>query len=259
MRLTLFSKFVSIIQIKRYLRCYYLFKIATKQAIQLHKKQLSITGNTLYRPLSRHTMEATDEAMKTTKLKSLLMIALTAGVIANTALSCVIALQLRSDRSALQELGSELQIVKEALETEIELRQQLFPQLQKSASLLRRYNPRLDHMTALSYACKIYECSDENVGPDILTALIVVESSANHRAVSSEGALGLTQVMPDIWNYDYETLINPYQNIEIGASILKYYIRRHGLRGGLSAYNCGRRDAALEYARKVNDIARMHF
>ncbi len=192
-------------------------------------------------------------------LKFFLMLILVIGVVANTAISCVIALQLRDDRTALENLESDLQKLQKALEVEIELRQNIFPQLQKSARLLRHYNPYLDHMTALSYACKIYECSDETVGFDILNALIVVESSANHRAVSNRGALGLTQVMPEIWNHDYETLINPYQNIEIGAAILKSYVQRHGLQGGLSAYNSGRKNAALGYARKVRQIASMHF
>jgi len=191
--------------------------------------------------------------------KFILMLILVAGVIANTTISCVIVLHLRDDRTALAKLENDLQKVKEALEIEIELRQKIFPQLQKSASLLRQYNPYLDHITALSYAFKIYECSDETVGFDILNALIVVESGANHRAVSEKGALGLTQVMPNIWNHDYETLINPYQNIEIGSAILKSYVERHGLQGGLSAYNSGRKDAALGYAHKVKKIARMHF
>jgi len=192
-------------------------------------------------------------------IKFFLMLLLVVSVVANTTLSCVIALQLRDDRTALHKLEHDLQKVKEALEVEIELRKKIFPQLQKSASLLRQYNPYLDHMTAISYAFKIYECSDEIVSFDILNALIVVESGANHRAVSNKGALGLTQVMPDIWNYDYETLINPYQNIEIGASILKSYVERHGLQGGLSAYNSGRKDAALGYAHKVKMVANMHF
>ena len=200
-----------------------------------------------------HTMKTKD------RIQSFLQTLLVVGVIANTAISCVIALQMHNDRSALKNLENDLQKVQEALDVEIELRQNIFPQLQKSARLLRRYNPNLDQMTALSYACKIYECSDETLSFDILNALIVVESSANHRAISSEGALGLTQIMPEAWNYDYETLINPYQNIEIGAAILKSYIERHGLQGGLSAYYCGRKDAGLEYAHKVKQIAQMHF
>jgi soluble lytic murein transglycosylase-like protein len=198
--------------------------------------------------------------MKTKKtLQSLFMIALVAGVVANTAISCVIALQLREDRNALAKMANDLRKVQESLEVEIELRENIFPQLQKSAWLLRHYNPSLDYMTALSYALKIYECSDDTVTFDILNALIVVESSADHRAVSDRGALGLTQIMPNIWNYDYETLLNPYQNIEIGAEILKYYVKRHGLQGGLSAYNSGKKDRALAYAHKVRLIAQAHF
>jgi hypothetical protein len=197
--------------------------------------------------------------MRTNDSIKILLIVLTAGVIANTAMSCVIALQLRDDRIALETLGGDLQHVKKALDVEIELRRQIFPQLQKSARLLQRYNPSLDYMTALSYAYKIYECSDETVGFEILNALIVVESQADHRAVSSRGALGLTQIMPDVWNYDYATLINPYQNIEIGASILRSYIELYGLQGGLSAYKSGRKDAGLDYAFKVKKIAQLHF
>jgi len=195
------------------------------------------------------------------KIKFSLLALLVTAVITNTAISCIIALQQRDDRVALENLETDLQQVKESLEVEIELRKNIFPKLQKSIQLLRRYNPRLDYITALSYACKIYQCSDETVSFDILNALIVVESGANHRAESSQGALGLTQVMPDIWNHDYETLINPYQNIEIGSAILKSYVERHGLQGGLSAYNCGRKKSKTghAYARKIKQIAQVHF
>jgi len=195
------------------------------------------------------------------KIKFSLLALIVTAVVTNTAISCIIALQQRDDRVALENLENDLQQVKESLEVEIELRKNIFPKLQKSIQLLRRYNPRLDYITALSYAYKIYQCSDETVSFDILNALIVVESSANHRAESSQGALGLTQIMPEIWNHDYETLINPYQNIEIGAAILKSYVERHGLQGGLSAYNCGRKksETGHAYARKIKQIAQLHF
>ncbi len=197
--------------------------------------------------------------MRTNDSIKFLLIVLTAAVIANTALSSVIALQMRDERSSLEGLANNVQKVQKALDAEIELRRHLFPQLHKSARLLQRYNPNLDYATALSYAYKIYECSDETVGFEILSALIVVESRADHRAVSRRGALGLTQVMPGVWNHDYQTLMNPYNNIEIGASILKSYIALHGLQGGLSAYKSGSRYAGLEYARKVEKIAQLHF
>ncbi|MFC1591932.1 transglycosylase SLT domain-containing protein [Thermodesulfobacteriota bacterium] len=180
-------------------------------------------------------------------------------LIANMAMTGLLLQRVRTDRNSLQQLDQDMQIIKQKLETEIQLRQDLFPQLKKSARLLQKYNPRLDFATALRYASKIYECSDSKVSFEILTALIVVESSANYRAVSSKGALGLTQVMPNIWKCDRTVLIDPYKNIEIGSSILRHYVGRHGLMGGLSAYNSGKKNASLRYARKVVRIASLHF
>ena len=177
----------------------------------------------------------------------------------NTVMMCVLTLWINEDRKSLKNVECDIQEVKHTLEAEIKLRKEIFPQLKKSAQLLMKYNPKLDYQTAMSYACKIYECSDDKVSFDILTALIVVESSANYRAVSEKGALGLTQVMPQIWNFDRKSLVNPYKNIEIGSSILRKYVKRHGLMGGLSAYNSGKKNTALRYAKKVVRIANSHF
>ena len=146
--------------------------------------------------------------------------------------------------------------LKVQVEKEIKLREDLFSALQKSANLLRQYNPRLNRVTAFKYAYKIYECSESPVTPELLTALIVVESSANHVAVSNKGAVGLTQVMPHIWQYQKRELIDPYKNIEVGSKILKYYIDKHGVEGGLSSYNSGNKRSSLRYARYILRVAR---
>jgi soluble lytic murein transglycosylase-like protein len=156
---------------------------------------------------------------------------------------------------ALEEVHSEIVELKAKVEEEIKLREELFSTLRKSASLLQKYNPQLDDLTAYKYACKIYECSEPPVTPELLTALIVVESSANHIAISHKGAIGLTQVMPTIWKYETHELLNPYRNIEIGSKILKKYIDRHGVKGGLSSYNSGRKNRALRYAHYVLTVA----
>jgi hypothetical protein len=145
--------------------------------------------------------------------------------------------------------------LKAKVEEEIKLREELFITLRKSASLLKEYNPRLGEVTAFRYACKIYECSQHPVTPELLTALIVVESSANHIAVSKKGAVGLTQVMPRIWQINKKELFNPYKNIEVGSEILKYYIDKHGIKGGLSSYNSGKKNRSLRYARYVIKVA----
>jgi hypothetical protein len=156
---------------------------------------------------------------------------------------------------AIRTLHQELIDLSTRVDEESKLREELFTELKHSASYLQRYNPRLDNRTALKYDCKIRECSEPPVTPELLTALIVVESGANHGAVSKNGAVGLTQVMPKIWQCKKQELLNPYRNIEIGSKILKYYIDRNGIHGGLSSYNSGSTDYALDYAHSVLAIA----
>jgi soluble lytic murein transglycosylase-like protein len=177
-------------------------------------------------------------------------------IILLNAVVLVLSLSLiNRNAKALEEVHHEIVDLKAKVEEEIKLREELFTTLRKSASLLQKYNPQLDDLTAYKYACKIYECSEPPVTPELLTALIVVESSANHVAVSNKGAIGLTQVMPTIWNCETQELLNPYRNIEIGSTILKHYIDRYGVKGGLSSYNSGRKNRALRYARYVLTVA----
>ncbi len=192
-------------------------------------------------------------------LKQTIFILIFIALAANTVMTCMLAVWINEDRASLKNVQADIRDLKKTVEMEIKLREDLFSQLKKSAQLLKKYNPRLHYVTALRYAYKIYECSDEDVSMDILTALIVVESSANYRAVSRKGALGLTQVMPKIWRCDRSALTDPYKNIEIGSSILKYYISRHGLMGGLSAYNSGKKNRSLRYAKNIVKIAEKHF
>lgn len=156
---------------------------------------------------------------------------------------------------AIKDVHQEIIELKAKVEEEIKLREELFTTLRKSASLLKKYNPRLDGVTAFKYACKIYECSKYPITPELLTALIVVESSANHIAVSRKGAVGLTQVMPQVWQYQRKELFNPYKNIEVGSKILKYYMNKYGVKGGLSSYNSGKKNRSLRYAKYVLKVA----
>jgi len=192
-------------------------------------------------------------------LKNTVLILVFAAIIFNTVTSGVLIVWMNQDRTSLKKVEADICELKDKLEAEINLREKLYPQLKKSAKLLKKYNPTLDHLTTVRYAYKIFQCSDEYVSPDILTALIVVESSADSEAESSKGALGLTQVMPNIWKYDKETLKNPYKNIEAGSLILSHYVKKYGLKGGLSAYNSGKKSGAPRYASKVIRLAGLYF
>ena len=78
--------------------------------------------------------------------------------------------------------------------------------------------------------------------PDLLRAVIVVESGFNSRAVSKRGAVGLMQLMPA--TASRYGVSNPYdarQNVHGGARYLKFLIDRfgHDVSLALAAYNAG--------------------
>jgi soluble lytic murein transglycosylase-like protein len=78
--------------------------------------------------------------------------------------------------------------------------------------------------------------------PNLLRAVIVVESGFNSRAVSKRGAVGLMQLMPA--TASRYGVLNPYdarENVHGGARYLKFLIDRfgHDVRLALAAYNAG--------------------
>ncbi len=76
----------------------------------------------------------------------------------------------------------------------------------------------------------------------LLKALIKIESDFNPRAVSSVGAKGLMQIMPDnIEALNIKDPFNPWENIMGGAGYLKQLIKRFNgkLPLALAAYNAG--------------------
>jgi soluble lytic murein transglycosylase-like protein len=80
------------------------------------------------------------------------------------------------------------------------------------------------------------------VEPNLLRAVIVVESGFNSRAVSKRGAVGLMQLMPATASrFGVSDLYDPKQNVHAGASYLKFLMDRfgHDVRLALAAYNAG--------------------
>jgi soluble lytic murein transglycosylase-like protein len=80
------------------------------------------------------------------------------------------------------------------------------------------------------------------VEPDLLRAVIVVESGFNARARSKKGAVGLMQLMPaTARQYGASNVYDPKQNVHAGARYLRSLIDRYGkdLKLALAAYNAG--------------------
>jgi soluble lytic murein transglycosylase-like protein len=92
------------------------------------------------------------------------------------------------------------------------------------------------------------------VQPELVRAVIVVESGFNPRAISKRGAVGLMQLMPGTARrYGAFNAFDPEQNIFAGAHYLADLITRYGsekLELVLAAYNAGE-DAVEKHGRHV--------
>ena len=128
--------------------------------------------------------------------------------------------------------------------------------------------PRSDfacqHVETVVEAASYYD-----IKPEIMLALIYVESRWNHKAVSKSNACGLTQVLPKYTRnpkLTCKSLFDPKLSIWTGAEKLNYWIYKYG-RGnkkiGLCGYNAGYRckgenkhKRGMRYARKVLKRAR---
>jgi soluble lytic murein transglycosylase-like protein len=81
-----------------------------------------------------------------------------------------------------------------------------------------------------------------SVQPELLRAVIVIESGFNARAISPRGAVGLMQLMPlTARRYGVVDRFDPQQNIHAGAQYLKSLIERYDndIKLALAAYNAG--------------------
>jgi soluble lytic murein transglycosylase-like protein len=102
----------------------------------------------------------------------------------------------------------------------------------------RRFLHRLPYGMAIAVAAERH-----HVDGLLLAAIVEVESDFSARAVSSQGAMGLMQVIPDVAQ-DYGVtgdLRDPYVNLDVGSryvgGLLKDY--KGDLEMALAAYNAG--------------------
>jgi len=124
------------------------------------------------------------------------------------------------------------------------------PQGQRGGPRLERFVPThagrielLDHVY-----CEARRDPKLRLPPDLVLALIEVESRFDRSAVSPSGAVGLMQVMP-FWPLQLgasDELVEVAPNIRIGCEILRYYLRaeHHDWSRALARYNgsAGRED-----------------
>jgi soluble lytic murein transglycosylase-like protein len=95
------------------------------------------------------------------------------------------------------------------------------------------------------------------VRPELVRAVIVVESAFNPNAVSNRGAVGLMQLRPaTARRYGVANAFDPEQNIKAGVHYLRDLLTRYGnnLELTLAAYNAGE-DAVERYGHSIPPFA----
>ena len=116
-----------------------------------------------------------------------------------------------------------------------------------------RYDPRLLARATQYDAIIEAEAKSAGVEPNLLRAVIVVESGFNSRAVSKRGAVGLMQLMPaTATRFGVSDRYDPRQNVRGGALYLSFLINRfrQDVRLALAAFNAGE-DAVDQYSGQI--------
>jgi soluble lytic murein transglycosylase-like protein len=131
-------------------------------------------------------------------------------------------------------------------------------QARVAAWLARRYhiaNNASGMLVELAYSAA-YE---QKIDPLLVLAVMAIESRFNPLAESRVGAKGLMQVLPKANGDKFhahgglDAVLNPVANIQVGAKILKDFIRRGGsVEAGLKLYvGAGNMTSDLGYGNKV--------
>jgi soluble lytic murein transglycosylase-like protein len=95
----------------------------------------------------------------------------------------------------------------------------------------RRLEPKIpDHDFRIELLKNVhYEAKRAGLEPELVLAVIQVESNFNPFAISRVGALGLMQVMP-FWLKEIgkpgDNLFSPHTNLRYGCTILKHYLTK---------------------------------
>jgi len=106
------------------------------------------------------------------------------------------------------------------------------------------------------------EATKANLPPELVIALIDIESRFDHFAISKSGAQGLMQVMPfwlkEIGHAD-DNLMDIDTNLRMGCTILKYYLDKEkgNIRRALARYNGSL--GSWKYPDKVMSVLNRHW
>jgi len=117
---------------------------------------------------------------------------------------------------------------------------------QEYAAILRTINPQLQAHQSLAYARSLLaDAARSKLDPNLVMALVTVESAWRPSAISASGARGLGQLMPSTAARLGVNPRDPSQNLRGATTYLRRLVNRfadrglNALRDAIGAYNAG--------------------
>lgn len=147
------------------------------------------------------------------------------------------------------------EMVMHSFENDSESKEHSLESLQMLQNLMQTPNPSVHPLEKKvePFIPIIHKAAKEvKINQRLLKAVILAESAGNPQAVSSKGAQGLMQLMPDTASYlGVQNVFDPEENIFAGARYLKQLLQefKGNLKLALAAYNAGPSNV-----KKYNDI-----
>jgi soluble lytic murein transglycosylase-like protein len=157
---------------------------------------------------------------------------------------------------AIQIVGLSESEIKEQVKSEQkeQWREKRYRQAERQAA---RVYARVGCVVPASYATLTGRAAtDFGVSPQLLAALVFVESSCKPNANDGLGSIGLTQVNTKTWKRSKHELLDPETNLRVGASVLARYVKQYGVEEGLHHYNGYSEVHTHVYVQKVLEASR---
>lgn len=147
----------------------------------------------------------------------------------------------------------------------IETEQQKFVDKVRKIAKSRNTDLTDSQLDSVAYLIYSMQFKYDNLNPDLICAQITQESNWNSKAISGANAKGLMQIVNSTGAYlavsegytdisDMEKLLyDPLINIKLGCRYISEMSAKHGVNGGLVAYNSGPKYARVYNREKHTD------
>jgi soluble lytic murein transglycosylase-like protein len=152
------------------------------------------------------------------------------------------------DEAAIETSLVALPDIADAIEVESSTEEAVFSRILQRLSMRHTALPERERVALVRTILR--EARANDLDPDLVVAVIEVESAGYHLAVSHVGAMGLMQLLPATgkeialrmgieWSGP-DTLFDPTTNIRLGTAYLSQLMNRYGsVKIALAAYNWG--------------------